>query len=223
MFFFSFVHLLESLQSFGSVSGILKPMERYTRTPAIPQEWPESYYALPPKERYFTLQEHLNQFPDSQEDRRRLELFEKRYNKTYDDGFMLAWMMLKVADSQGVTALTRPRYKHEVETELKRLCVLNETRDDILEREWSEFAAFLIETYLNSSPYRSMIFGIGAWSQRTTAQRFAREIITVTKTVPGRIGLAAEIAPLRDIIQKRFTELVEDGDELLKEAERSVH
>ena len=148
--------------------------------------------------------------------------YEKRYNKTYDDGFMLAWMMLKVADSQGVTALTRPRYKHEVETELKRLCVLDETVDAVLEREWSEFATFLIETYLNSSPYRSMIFGIGAWSQRTTAQRFAREIITVTKTVPGRIGLTAEMSILRDIIQKRFTELVADGEELLKEAERAV-
>ena len=197
-------------------------MERYTRTPAIPQDWPDSYYALPPKERLFALRERLNQYPDSQADKRRLELFEKRYNKSYDDGFMLAWMMLKVADSQGISNLTLPRYKHDVETELKRLCVLNETRDDILEREWSEFATFLIETYLNSSPYRSMIFGIGAWSQRTTAQRFAREIITVTKTVPGRIGLTAEMSILRDIIQKRFTELVADGEELLKEAERAV-
>ena len=208
---------------FETVSAILKPMEQYRISAgALPQEWPESYYALPPKQRLSALQEQLRQFPDSEADRRRLELFEKRYNKTYDDGFMLAWMMLKVADSQGISALTRPRYQHEVEAQLKRLCVLDETIDPILEREWKEFAGFLIETYLNSSPYRSMIFGIGAWSQRTTAQRFAREIITVTKTVPGRIGLGGAMAPFRDIVQKRFIELVMDGNELLEEAERSV-
>ena len=197
----------------------MKPF-RYN-TPSVPAEWPESYYALPPKERFRALQEQLKQYPDSADDLRRKELFLKRYGKTYDDGFMLGWMMLKVADSEGSNARTRPRFRHEVETELKRLCVLDETPDDILKMEWRQFANTLIQTYLDSPSYRSMFFGIGSWSQETTARRFAGEIVTVTKTVPQRAGFELQMIPLRDIIKEQFVLLVPDGEEMLNSAFRT--
>ena len=196
----------------------MKPF-RYN-TPSFPAEWPESYYALPPKERFRALQEQLKQYPDSADDLRRKELFLKRYGKTYDDGFMLGWMMLKVADSEGASAGTRPRFRHEVETELKRLCVLDETLDDILKTEWRQFANTLIRTYLDSPSYRSMFFGIGSWSQETTARRFAGEIVTVTTNVPQRAGFELKMIPLRDIIKEQFILLVPDGEEILDSAFR---
>ncbi len=191
------------------------------KDPSFPAEWPEAYYALPPKERFKALQKQLNQYPDSADDLRRKELFLKRYGKTYDDGFMLGWMMLKVADSEGASAASKPRFRHEVELELKRLCLIDETPDEILEAEWRQFADTLIRTYLDSPSYRSMIFGIGHWSQETTARRFAAEIVTVTKTVPQRAGLESKMIPLQTILKERFAMLVPDGEEILASAFRN--
>ena len=107
-----------------------------------------------------------------------------------------------------------------METELKRLCVLDETLDDILKTEWRQFANTLIRTYLDSPSYRSMFFGIGSWSQETTARRFAGEIVTVTKNVPQRTGFELKMTPLRDIIKEQFILLVPDGEEILDSAFR---
>ena len=197
----------------------MKPF-RYN-SPAFPSEWPESYYALPAKDRFRALEEQLKQYPDSADDLRRKELFLKRYGKTFDDGFMLGWMMLKVADSEGASAGNKPRFRHEVETELKRLCILDETLDDILKAEWKQFSDTLIRTYLDSPSYRSMFFGIGSWSQETTARRFAAEIVTVTKTVPQRAGFEAEMVPFRNILNEQFNALVPDGEEMLESAFRT--
>ena len=92
--------------------------------------------------------------------------------------------------------------------------------DDILKTEWRQFANTLIRTYLDSPSYRSMFFGIGSWSQETTARRFAREIVTVTKNVPQRAGFELKMIPLRDIIKEQFILLVPDGEEILDSAFR---
>ena len=186
------------------------------------ENWPEMFYRIAPRERAAALAEQLRRYPDSVDDQRREVILKKRYNRDFDDVFMLAWMMLKVADAQNTNLFTRTRYRYDVETELRRLCILDETEDEILRAEWRQFGDFLIHTYVKSPSFRSAIFGMGSVSDRNTALRLAGEIETVTKTVPGRIGHIETVRPFREIILERYTALIPSGAELLREAQAEI-
>ncbi|MBQ9327190.1 MAG: hypothetical protein IJ225_01480 [Solobacterium sp.] len=182
------------------------------------RSWPASYYSLEPSARLFALQEQLHQHPDSRKDLRRLELFHKRWDASFHDQFLNAWMMLWAAGSQPVNFLNRARYERDVHTWLEQLCLFEET-DDLLKEEWKNFADSLISSNLSSSSYRTAAFGVGHVSDRTACLRLASEIFTVTKTVPERTPDLEAALPLRSILLERYEALVPDGASYLAEVQ----
>lgn len=182
-------------------------------------DWPHEYYLLSPAEKECALQEQLRRFPDSRDDRRRSSLFHKRYSRSYDDLFMMAWMMLKVADGQEMQYFNFTRYRYEVETELKRLLILGETADDILKAEWRSFADDLIGTHFRNPSGSVYLPGFDYSSGRNTALRLAAEIEAVTKNVPEKARYRNEVLPFRAILLERFRVLVPGGNEVLKETQ----
>ena len=183
-------------------------------------DWPKQYYELSPDKRLAALNEQINRSPDSADDLRRSELFQKRYDASFKDLFLQAWMMLKAADAQPSGFLMKRKFEQDVRKEFERLCIHTDSEPDpVLKEEWVNFADSLIRMYLSSPSYRAAVFGMGAVNERNTALRLATEIETVTKTVPERASLQAAMQPFRAIVLERFCMLVPDGEAILHEVQ----
>ena len=183
-------------------------------------DWPAHYYELSPDKRLAALKELLRHDPDSADDLRRSELFQKRYDAAFKDLFLQAWMMLKAADAQPSGFLMKRKFEQDVRKEFERLCIHTDSEPDpVLKEEWVNFADSLIRMYLSSPSYRAAVFGMGAVNERNTALRLATEIETVTKTVPERASLQAAMQPFRAIVLERFCMLVPDGEAILHEVQ----
>ena len=180
--------------------------------------WPKNYYLLSPRERLCALQEQLKRQPDSADDLRRKELFELRYDSSFNDRFMNAWMMLKAADASAPSFLLKRKYRKDVLAELAGLGISEEEPDRILKEEWTAFADFLIKTYLASPSFRSAVFGMGSVGDRNACLRLADEIRTVTKTVPARADAEAMVQAFRTILKERFIALIPDGASMIDQA-----
>ena len=196
-------------------------MERNSQHPdEYLADWPAHYYELSPDKRLAALNEHINRSPDSADDLRRSELFQKRYDAAFKDLFLQAWMMLKAADAQPSGFLMKRKFEQDVRKEFERLCIHTDSEPDpVLKEEWVNFADSLIRMYLSSPSYRAAVFGMGAVNERNTALRLATEIETVTKTVPERASLQAAMQPFRAIVLERFCMLVPDGEAILHEVQ----
>ena len=148
-------------------------MERNSQHPdEYLADWPAHYYELSPDKRLAALKELLRHDPDSADDLRRSELFQKRYDASFKDLFLQAWMMLKAADAQPSGFLMKRKFEQDVRKEFERLCIHTDSEPDpVLKEEWVNFADSLIRMYLSSPSYRAAVFGMGAVNERNTALR----------------------------------------------------
>ena len=183
-------------------------------------DWPKQYYELSPNKRLAALNAQIRKSPDSTDDLRRNEIFQKRYDPSFKDLLLQAWMMLKAADAQPSGFFMKRKFEQDVRYEFARLCISTDAEPDpILLEEWTNFADSLIRMYLSSPSYRAAVFGMGAVNERNTALRLATEIETVTKTVPERASLQAAVQPFRAVVLERFCKLVPDGEAILHEVQ----
>lgn len=183
------------------------------------EDWPHHWYALSPEERRTALNEQCRRNPDHADDIRRRAVFDQRFDASFNDLFLQAWMMLKTAEVQAPGFFLKKKYERDVRREFERLGISDETPDEILKEEWKQFADMMIRMYLASPSYRSAVFGMGAVNDRNTALRLASEIEAVTKTVPERVSLGETVLPFRNILLERFTALIPDGEAILAEVQ----
>ncbi len=184
------------------------------------QDWPKHYYEMEDsEERQRCLLSYLEQHPYSKEDHRRHEIYKKRFGNKNGDGFMRAWMMLKMKENEGRSFLLRKRQQREVFSCLRDLCILDETCDELLIAEWQSFAHQLIRSYASSPVYRSAVFGMASVGEKNTAKRIAHEIIEVTEVIPSSYGYTEETACFQQVFKESYLQLITNGEQYWQEAQ----
>ena len=180
------------------------------------EQWPKRYYDLSPEVRKAALLHHLEQFPDCEEDKRLLELLEKRFVRGKDQ-YLFAWMMLKVLANEPVNFLNRKKHEKEIR---QHYALLGTGRADPAQiREWEDFAKGMIRNYSESPAFRAAIFGMGSVGDRNTIYRLASEIIDVTEKVPASIGMTQETGAFAEIIREQFFRMIPESREIHAEVQ----
>lgn len=179
-------------------------------------DWPESYYreeSLSKRKEY--LEEKLRADPDSAEDRRRLEILNRRLcvkGKDSSDLFIRSWMMIRICENDRISFLNRKSKEKELRENLKQLCILDEKADDVLIREWKDFARTYLIICCNSHSYRTAAFGLIPMNDEKTALRIAGEIDLVTRIIPARFDLEEVCGTFRETVIDVYCLLLENGD-----------
>lgn len=179
------------------------------------ENWPQYYYAIPTpqeKEKYLLLHP---------EDSERQNLFRKRYAYDYSDNFMQAWLSLKHLSTESIHFFNRKRMEKELHQALIQLCILDTTPIAGIEEEWKDFSTSLILLCVNSSSYRSAVFGMAKVSDRNTALRLCNDIDTLTNLLPSAFGLQKECARFHAILLDTFFSLIENGETYWKDYQSS--
>lgn len=193
------------------------PKKKKEFKPEYLDDWPSHYYQLnDPYLRELCLKEYLKQHPDSQEDLRRLEIFNHRYGSSVrkQDMYFYGWSMLK-AVSQSSRFLNRRRREMELREYFIDLAVLSTKTDELQKKEWENFAADFMEKSLKGSSYGSTLLGLGKVSERDKLMRIANDIHTITFSLPLEVYLEKEAEPLRNILEQAFLDASEDGSDIL--------
>ena len=171
--------------------------------------WPESYYGIDdPAARKAALLQVLGNSPSAEEERR-LEIFQKRFRKDRDDLFMEAWLLIKMSEQDKISFLNRKSKEKHLRSCMSQLMLTNEP-DELLRKEWYDFAGKWIQTCLTSQ-YRKAAFGILTVNDTVLAGRIANEINTVTRDIPARFSLQSEFTVFRNIMIDVYRHTVEDS------------
>ena len=183
--------------------------------------WPDNYYKEASGDvRLALLQEHMAMQTDEEAkkaDAFRLRLHQKRYfdekqgrNIAAIDGFMRAWMTMKVSGENGFGLFGRKRAIREWKGCMQALCIdlapnATPTEKELLELEWEAFFSQLIYICVNDPSYGSL-FGLVKGKPEAISARIAEELELLTETIPTQLGLGAEFADFHKCAAKAYRE-----------------
>lgn len=178
--------------------------------------WPKHYYEIEDiNMREACLKKYIKEHPDSTEDKRRLEIFEKRYGKKAKkergDEFIKSYMMILIAYTNNLHSFDTLRKEKELKSDLKNLCVLDFEHDELLFAEWKNFAEVYLST-CSSHSYRSTLFGFLTLKDDVVAAKIAKEIDSVTRLAPRQFNLENECKKLREIMIDAYISQIKDGE-----------
>ncbi|MGN1390340.1 MAG: DUF6553 family protein [Bulleidia sp.] len=188
------------------------------------EEWPVHYFETDDiHEREEALNQRIAATSDP-EDVRRLEVLHLRYGtgkRQRPDGFMRAWLMLKVmAVNSGNSPFSRKKHQ-EVYALLESFGIREgETPDEVLIAEWRDFSARMIRSCAGDRAYRTTGFGLVPVSEEHTARHIAEDIQKTMKDLPASLGLGKLADPLYQVLAETYAELMEHGDQYLNQAGR---
>ena len=183
----------------------------------LTEDWPLHYFEIENiGERKKILQEHIAQSGDSS-DLRRAEILERRFaGKRQDDMFFHAWMMILVSQNEKPNFLNRKRKEKEFAEWMRELCITDCERDEVLEKEWEDFAARYLTICATSGSYRA-ILGIIPMKDVHLARKIRDEILLVTKKIPALYGREEEFEDLYRIMRTVYMRLIENGPDYWEE------
>lgn len=184
------------------------------------ENWPQSYYEeSSPEVRKAMLDEILKEHPDSAADQRRKRIYDFRYGKgrKHADGFLHAWLMIKIMDQDSVNLLNRNAKKEELRKQMQAIGLPDDDPPEELKQEWKHFAKTVIETNAKDRTYGSTVMGLIGIGDENTIFKLTDEINAVTKYIPDRLGLKKEMEELRKIFHDTFVEMVQNGENYWKE------
>lgn len=191
------------------------------------QDWPTHYYEIETAaEKRAVLETALADQLNPPYDTYRLNLLNKRYfsydSKGNIDAFMRAWTMIKAASASGVSFLTKKKQLRELLSYMEDLCLIHYNPESpeemqVLNEEWTSFAAQLISSNAGSRTYCTTLFGLVPISDKAVAQKIAADIELVTKEYPALFGCADAFIPLRQIMIDVFCRMIENGSSYFAE------
>lgn len=186
--------------------------------PEYLEDWPKHYHEIKDiDQREACLNEILRQHPDSADDLLRKDLFQRRFGERAEkkpiDKFMRGWMMIRISDKEKLSFINKKHQEKELRRNLAELCVLDCPENPFLEEEYQDFARTWIHTCVDSSSYKSTMFGMVQASDRNIAFRMANEIDAVTRTVPAQFGLEDSCRTLRTVMVREFISSIENGEQ----------
>lgn len=192
--------------------------ETKTDTIDYSENWPARYYDIPSGSlRLEYLEKAKEQGLTTAADIYREKLCKKRFfakdNKGTTDGFLRAWMMIKASSAAGVSFFQKKSKKRELESYMEDLCLLhyeseNSEEAAVLTEEWQDFARYFLSSCVGSKGYCSTLFGIVPIKDAQVAEKISAEISLVTKEYPALLGLEDAFAPLRNIMEETYQELI---------------
>ncbi len=188
------------------------------------EEWPAHYFDTDDiAEREAALNKRIAEAGDP-DDLRRMEILHLRYGtgkRQRPDGFMRAWLMLKVmAVNSGNSPFSRKRHQ-EVYALLESFGIREgETPDEMLIAEWRDFSSRMIRACADDRAYRTTGFGLVPVSEEHTARHIAEDILKTMKDLPASCGLERLADPLYLVLTETYAELIEHGEQYLKQAGR---
>lgn len=181
------------------------------------KDWPAQYYTLSDVDlREKALLRYLDVHPDSEKDKRRLDVFYQRFGikSSKIDGYFYNWNLLK-AESESSSFLNKMHRQNDIRKYFIGLGVLNQNIDEMQKKEWENFAQTFLENAINGSSYGSTLLGLGKVSDYNKAVRIANDIHTVTYSLAREVYLEKEASQLREIMEEAFKNSIEGGDEIL--------
>ncbi|WP_036607829.1 DUF6553 family protein [Oribacterium sp. P6A1] len=157
---------------------------------------------------------------------RRLEILLKRYpekkvNGVRVDNFIAAWMNLLITGRLGINFLNKGRIRKEVTQYLKDLCVLDFPTDEILIKEWEDFAKFWIKSCVEDKTYDSTIFGLIRLNDKNLASKIAGDILDISYFIPSKFGYENDCKAFRSVLKKTYTGMIDNGVKYWNEMEPS--
>lgn len=187
------------------------------------KDWPIHYFETDDiHEREEALNQRIAETNDP-DDVRRLEVLQLRYGtsrRQRPDGFMRAWLMLKVMAVNSGNSFSRKKHQ-EVYALLESFGIHEgETPDEILIAEWRDFSARMIRSCAGDRAYRTTGFGLVPVSEEHTARHIAEDIQKTMKDLPASCGLSELADPLYQVLTEVYAELMEHGDQYLNQAGR---
>ncbi len=192
--------------------------------PNLFEDWPSHYFETDNIfEREAALQQRLQASPDPA-DARRLEILHLRYGtgkRERPDGFMRAWLMLKVMASNRSGLSISARKKAELYSYLEAFGLQEDSApDDVLSAEWHDFACRMIYACRNDRTYRTTGFGLVPVSEEYTDRRIAEDIQKCFHDLPAACGFFELIEPLYKVVVEVYCDEIEHGSDYLKQAGR---
>lgn len=192
--------------------------------PNLFENWPSHYFETDNIfEREAALQQRLQASP-APADARRLEILHLRYGtgkRERPDGFMRAWLMLKVMASNRSGFSISAHRKAELYSYLKAFGIEEGSLpDDVLLEEWRDFASRMIGACRNDRTYRTTGFGLVPVSEEYTDRRIAEEIRKCFHDLPAECGFLEMIEPLYRVVSEVYCDQIEHGSDYLKQAGR---
>lgn len=195
------------------------------------EAWPSHYYEIKTAaEKKEYLKKAMEEKLDSQYDKYRLKFLERRYfqgnTSGQVDAFMHAWVMMKATAATDVSVFQKRRLQKEWRGFLRELCLMefvpeNDAERKVLVDEWNDFARSFLEYCIGSKSYRSVLFGVLTMKDDSLALKIAEEIQLVTGTFPEKLGMKAEMAPLRQILADTYLGTIANGETYWAEAQRT--
>ncbi len=181
------------------------------------KDWPLHYFDIKDiNMRHACLKKYVEDHPKAEDEKKRLEIFEKRFGKREKkeraDQFIKSFMMILISFRNNLNGLNINRREKDLKNELKKLCVLDREYDDILGKEWENLAEVYLMTCSTHS-YRSTLFGFVTLKDDVVGDRMASEIDIVTRLAPKQIGLEKECLKLREAFVNTFISHIENGEE----------
>lgn len=209
-------------------------MTSISSVPASPWEHGSTHYFaikdINLRER--SLRQRLEAYPDSLEDEIRLYLLHRRYGTVplptlslrtasgraaRPDGFMGAWLSLKLLSQAGTGLWGKKKREAEFRAHCSALCIPSfstspyeaESQDSprntcylsLLREEWADFASLLIEICLKDRNYSSVAFGLIPVQEQALQQRIQNEINDVSSELPASYRKEAECRLFHDTMQ----------------------
>lgn len=186
-------------------------------------DWPSHYYEIPSaeeKKKYLDM--ILEKEPDSAADIFRLEILKKRFFTLTEDGhidaFLHAFTMIGASAAAGIPFFQKRQRKKELEQYMELLWLTGfgdrtETEQKILTMEWEDFVFRYLISCFDSKAYRSTIFGMIPAKDPAVARKLAKEIKSVIRDYPARLGMEREFDPLYRCFERVYCERVEDAGE----------
>lgn len=190
-------------------------------------EWPKHYHEISDiKEREQVLLYVLKEHPDSLEEKKRMEIFQRRFEISKDkkyDRFMRGWINLKTLTTERVHFFNRKRMEKEFRNCLKDLAIMDCERSELLKEEWKSFASDLILSCIDSHSYKQIAVGLGHVSDKNVAMRLAGDIDSITRILPSTFSLEEECKDFNEIMIEAYQSMLENGEEYWKQYCKSLH
>ena len=193
------------------------------------ENWPAHYYEIKDIDlREKLLKEKLVDNQESTDDKRRLEILERRYAGRISGGkrpdhFVGAWMNILIDGRSATTFFNKKRIERKLIQYYTDLGVLHDEHDDVLLAEWKDFSELWIKMCANDRTYNSQFMGFMKLSDRSLAQKIALEMFDVTRNIPKRLGIEKEAEDLYHIFFETYRNSIEDADQILRSDPRFLH
>lgn len=180
-------------------------------------EWPESFYGVTDKEaRRRALEARMDQGEELEDNRLRMELWERRYARRGKDPqgvdyFIRAWLSLKYIYNNRKSFFYGRRMAKDMLQASRELCLdwadePGSRKEQLIYDEMYHLGKSYIELCLSDKSYSSLIMGMGQMKESSLHNKIGQEIRELAYELPKTAGLEKEFRVLTQAVTDCYNE-----------------